>query len=93
MAPRSERRVGDENDAAAVPVEGADATIVASADAIETGGAKLIRTRHNDEFIVDGETRVDGAWQQFAATKAKAVIEAAERNGVKLAVADVEKKG
>lgn len=93
MAPRTEKTVGDQNDAAAVPVEGGDQPIVATSEAVETGGAKMIRCRHNDVFVVDEDTKVTGAWKQFPASKAKAVIEAAARNGVRLAVADVEKKG
>lgn len=101
MAPRTEKSVGDQNDAAAVPVEGGDQPIVASPEAAESGGPKLIRARHNDRFVFDADAHgkdakdgiVTGDWRQFPAAQAKAVIEAAERNGVKLAVADPEKKG
>jgi hypothetical protein len=92
MAPRP-RSAGDENDAPEVLVGSETPVIVPDPEAAETGGAKMIRCRHNDEFVVDGDTKVTGAWTQFPAAKAKAVIEAAERNGVRLAVADVEKKG
>jgi hypothetical protein len=81
---------GDENAAAAVPVTDTDKP-VASPDAAETGGAKMIRGRHGDQLVVDGKTVVDGTWREFGATAAKKTIELARANGVRLAVAD--KKG
>lgn len=95
-----DKPVGDRNDAAAVPVSTTEVP-VPTPEAAETGGPKLIRARHGDRFIYDSEAHgkdpskgvVTGDYQQFAATEAKTVIEAAQRNGVRLAVADVQKKG
>jgi hypothetical protein len=101
MAPRSDRPVGDENDAAAVPAVNGGPVIVPDPEAAETGGPKMIRVRHNDVFVYDSEAHakdanegvVTGTWRQYPANQAKAIIETAERNGARLAVADVEKKG
>jgi hypothetical protein len=82
---------GDDNAAAEVPVIGANDQPVATPEAATTGGAKLIRVRHGDVFHIDDKTTVDGTWREFGATAAKKIIEAADANGVRLAVAD--KKG
>lgn len=92
MAPRTTKPAGDDNAAPEVLAEATEVP-VATPEAEETGGAKLIRVR-NGVFHLEldgGAIKVDGSWQEFAATKAKAVIEAARKNGVRLAVAD--KKG
>jgi hypothetical protein len=91
MARTSDRPAGDENAAAEVPVEVPENVPVASAQAAETGGPKMIRCYHGDVFVIDESTQVTGEWQEFNATAAKQVIEAARANGVRLAVA--EKKG
>lgn len=96
MPPR-ERRTGDENDAAAVLTN--DPVIVPDPEAEDAPGAKLIRCRHGDRFVYDPKANEDdeskgvipGTWTEFSATEAKTAIEAAKRNGVKIAVA--EKKG
>lgn len=81
---------GDGNAAAEVPVTVTEQP-TADPKAVETGGAKMIRVAFSDVFVLDEKTRVDGVWQEFNATAAKRVIEAANQNGVVLHVAD--KKG
>lgn len=98
MPPRT-RATGDENDAAEVFVDPNQPVIVPDPEAAETGGAKLIRCRHGDRFVYDPKAHeedeskgvIPGEWTEFSATEAKAAIEAASRNGVRIAVAD--KKG
>lgn len=90
MAPRTQS-AGDENDAAAVLVE--PSTVPApTPEAAETGGEKWIRTLYRaDHFQVDEKRFVNGVPQKFTSGIAKEIIELAARNGVKIAVADVEK--
>lgn len=90
MPTKSDLPAGDDNAAAVVPAEGTDQPVHDPA-AVETSGAKWIRCAYGDVFIIDDKTRVDGSWQQFNATAAKKVVEAAASNGVTLHVAD--KKG
>lgn len=84
---------GEENDAAAKLVDVATSPPAPSPEAVEADGAKQIRCRHNDTFVVRKDLVVDGAWREYPAKQAAEIIEAAARNGVKLSVALPEKKG
>ena len=68
-------------------------------EAATTGGAKWIRTLHpGDRYVHDRKANDDdpnkgvvtGRYQEFSATKAKELIAAAQRAGVRLLVADKE---
>lgn len=86
--------VGDENAAAAAPVDLHETVPTPDPTAAESGGEKLIRCRHRDTLRdSDGKVRVDSTWRKFKATEAKELLELAERNNVRLLVANVETKG
>jgi hypothetical protein len=70
-----------------------------TAEAAESGGAKLVRTVHpGDRFVYDAAANaedrnkgvVDGRYREFPATQAKETIAAARAAGVRLLVADKE---
>lgn len=70
-----------------------------TAEAQDSGGAKLIRTTHpGDRFVYDPKANAEddkagvitGTYREYPATQAKDVIAAARASGVRLLVADKE---
>lgn len=90
--PETDVPADEENDAAAKPPIVADPP-KPDPEAAKSSGEKYIRCRHGDRFQISEKLEVDGEWRKYPATQAKEIIEAAARNGVRLAIADVEKKG
>lgn len=92
MPPKTRDVPTDEtNDAAATPVE-VPTEPQPSSEAEATGGRKLIRTAHRgDRFVISPDLEITGTFVEYPANKAKEIIELARVNGVRIAVADVEK--